>query len=139
MTTKICVKCKEEKDIDLFYRASDKNNERHIYCKACKKQYDAERKERYADTTMNSYYLRTYGISLNEYNDMLVKQNYVCLICSNQETTKHGDKVIKLSVDHNHITGKVRGLLCKKCNAAIAMYNEDEDIIQRAIDYLLRD
>jgi len=63
----------------------------------------------------NSLYLRKYGITLEMYNTMLNAQSGVCKVCSARPKRK------RLSVDHNHQTGKVRGLLCDRCNQAIAV------------------
>ena len=79
---------------------------------------------------------RLYGISLMEYNKILEKQGYRCAICST-ETPTRGNKFF--IVDHNHITGTVRGLLCHKCNSAIAAFNVDllgVSFICKAIDYI---
>ena len=81
---------------------------------------------------------KSFGITLEDYNNMLKAQNNVCAICSKPETTydsKH-KKVRSLSVDHCHTTGKVRGLLCAHCNHAIGKFNDDISLIQNAINYL---
>lgn len=76
---------------------------------------------------------RTYGIDLNEYNSMREKQNFSCAICS-----EHESKVMKtrLFVDHDHITGTVRGLLCHSCNAGIGMLKDSIDLLKKAQAYL---
>ncbi len=70
-----------------------------------------------------------YGISLLEYELRLALQNGVCAIC------KKKPKGL-LSVDHCHLTGKVRGLLCKKCNSALGFYEDDPNLAQAGADYL---
>lgn len=68
---------------------------------------------------------------------MLEEQNHLCAICGNPETVKnYKDVVSKLSVDHCHRTGKVRGLLCQNCNKGIGNLKENEDIILKAVEYL---
>jgi hypothetical protein len=69
-----------------------------------------------------SHRLRTrFGITLTQYDEMLAKQHGVCAICFQPETTlykRNGiEKAKPLSVDHDHVTGRVRGLLCFRCNA----------------------
>lgn len=82
--------------------------------------------------------LLKYGLNSETYSEILKKQNYVCAICLKQETTLHSNGQIKLlSIDHDHITGKVRGLLCQKCNFAIGHLNDDPYLCQRAAQYLL--
>ena len=75
------------------------------------------------------HYLRNYGITLREYNNMLVKQNGVCAICE-QSCTK------ELAVDHDHCTGKVRGLLCKNCNLGLGHFLDNTSYLNSAIKYL---
>lgn len=77
---------------------------------------------------------RTQGITLThiEYLEMFNKQNGQCAICEIGQ-----DKSIKaFAVDHDHITGKVRGLLCSKCNLTIGNANDDINILKSAIKYL---
>lgn len=77
---------------------------------------------------------RHYGINHETYLEMLAEQNGSCKICGCTEE-EHGKR---LHVDHNHKTGKVRGLLCSRCNTAIGKFKEDPEIIQKAIEYIER-
>jgi hypothetical protein len=74
---------------------------------------------------------RLYGITLEEYVEMFDNQNGVCAICKKECKTKNS-----LSVDHDHTTGKVRGLLCNACNRAIGMLGDNADILRKAAEYL---
>ena len=81
-----------------------------------------------------SYILnQKFGISLDEYNELLKLQGGVCAICE-QECASGKE----LAVDHNHNTGEIRGLLCTRCNSAIGNLKEDPKIIMNAYDYLHR-
>jgi hypothetical protein len=78
-------------------------------------------------------YKRRYGITLEQYEAMMQKQNEVCAICQVPGATgSYG----MLDVDHCHKTGKVRGLLCIKCNHAIGVLGDDVEGLMRAIKYL---
>ena len=77
------------------------------------------------------YLKRHYGITQEEYDAMLIKQAGGCAICG-----KPPLDVKFLSVDHNHQTGKVRGLLCRKCNLAIGILQDDPSLLRRAVNYL---
>jgi hypothetical protein len=80
---------------------------------------------------------RNYGLSLEEYARMLHAQNYVCAICEQPEVRLGNDgKPVALHVDHDHKTGKVRGLLCYKCNSGLGSFNEDTDLMRRAAEFL---
>ncbi len=87
-----------------------------------------------------SYHIKSkYNITQEQYNEILVRQNYVCAICFKPETSKHQcGKVRPLSIDHNHTTGKVRGLLCHKHNMAIGVFEDDVAILENAKQYLIR-
>ena len=87
-------------------------------------------------TTSNESYKRLYGITEEDYLRMLKEQNEVCKICLKPETAKAKDKVKRLSVDHCHMTGKVRGLLCHKCNTTLGKYEDNIETFERFIEYL---
>lgn len=78
-----------------------------------------------------------YGITLDDYNTLLAEQNEVCRICGLPERIlDHRTKKPKyLSVDHDHITGQIRGLLCGNCNKNIGVI-ENKDFMKKAISYL---
>ena len=73
----------------------------------------------------------SYRMSLEQYEQLLVRQNGACAICGKQ-TTK------RLCVDHCHATGRVRGLLCSKCNLGIGQLDDDPGLMRAAIAYLSR-
>ena len=73
-----------------------------------------------------------FGITLAEYDEMAERQGHVCAICGEPERRHHG----KLSVDHDHATGRVRGLLCNACNVALGRMDDDPDRLEKAAAYL---
>lgn len=81
---------------------------------------------------------KDFGITLDEYSRMFSEQHGVCAVCLQPESTIHSGskKVQSLSVDHNHNTNQVRGLLCSKCNTAIGLLDEDTLRMRFLIDYL---
>lgn len=81
---------------------------------------------------------QNYGITLEEYNAILLSQNNVCAICGkvNIFNSKFTNKRMSLSVDHNHETGKIRGILCNNCNRAMGLFGDDTEILYKAINYL---
>jgi len=76
--------------------------------------------------------LRNYGLSIAQYNAMLLAQGGRCAICGTDKPKGNGKR---LQVDHNHETGKVRALLCLKCNTSLGWL---ERLQSRAMDYLLK-
>ena len=87
----------------------------------------------------NSWLKRQYGISLAEYEEMLRKQNGLCAICNLPERRVVNGTKFQLNVDHNHNTGKVRGLLCFVCNTALGKFGDSKVLLEKAINYLKQD
>lgn len=92
------------------------------------------------DKMRNSTLKKSFGIGLVDYQKMYDNQNGCCAICGGYETVinpahKHGDTQ-PLSVDHNHETGKIRGLLCSSCNTSLGGFKDDIQLLQNAIQYL---
>lgn len=81
---------------------------------------------------IREYSIKQYGITVEQYNQMFVDQNGLCKICKNPK----GSNEKNLSIDHCHTTGKVRGLLCNKCNAGLGFFKDDISILTEAIKYL---
>lgn len=78
-----------------------------------------------------------YHITEDEYNQLFKFQEGTCAICREPETRVTNGKITDLAVDHNHITGRIRGLLCHKCNISLSFFKEDINILERAIHYLM--
>lgn len=81
---------------------------------------------------------RTFGITLEQYNELSKSQNNLCAICLNPESTIHkkNNKLMDLAVDHCHETGKIRGLLCWTCNTSLGKFKDSIENLERAIEYL---
>jgi hypothetical protein len=75
-----------------------------------------------------------YGSSDSDYNRMLLDQGGTCAICCVPELL--GGRWGKLNLDHDHLTGKIRGLLCFRCNLAIGKFEDRIDLLESAIKYL---
>jgi len=96
--------------------------------------------ERRRNLQKHSHLFRIYGLTLKAYRNMSESQGHKCAICGKEENGKHnrGSETIslQLSVDHDHITGDVRALLCTKCNKALGLFNDNIDLLQDALEYL---
>lgn len=126
---KTCTKCNDSKPIKEFqlhgiYRG---RVVRRARCKSCVK-LRRKSSEQIKNTNLKSQ----YGITLDQWNQMFINQNGCCAICAIPQM----ELKRVLSVDHNHKTGKVRGLLCGNCNHALGQTKENIDIIEGLIDYL---
>jgi len=133
--TKVCTTCKVEKNINEFYlRGGNYSpNSRKSKCKECDKKRVAETYWKDPSVYQNNHLKRNYGITLNEYNQMLVEQGHRCKTCG---TTEPGGKHGKFMVDHSHNTGEIRGLLCKSCNIALGEVGDNINTLQKMIEYL---
>lgn len=78
---------------------------------------------------------RNYTLTVDEYETLYHQQQGLCKICGLPEMTK---RFKWLSVDHNHTTNTIRGLLCAHCNRGIGSFQEDIQLLQKAIEYLNR-
>lgn len=78
-----------------------------------------------------------YGLTVEQYNEMLEKQNGRCGICSIHKNDLTNQLGGHLYVDHDHLTGKVRGLLCRNCNLAIGYFEDKSECLKKAILYLI--
>ncbi|KKM81485.1 hypothetical protein LCGC14_1329300 [marine sediment metagenome] len=78
----------------------------------------------------NRRLVRKYGITLDDYDQMLKAQGGGCAICGRKPTNR------RLDVDHSHKSKNVRGLLCHKCNRGLPWFNDNPDVLRSAVRYL---
>ena len=156
---KKCSKCKKTKEDKFFYKRSGSKS-LHSACKDCEKnmakkwyqknpgyakskakKWREEHPEKVAiyreGNRLKSYMgevKRKYGLSENGFKEMLQSQNEKCLICEShfawnkRSNTPH--------VDHCHASGKVRGLLCRRCNSSLGYFNDNPALFESAANYL---
>jgi hypothetical protein len=91
--------------------------------------------DRIKNRRQNTSLKQKFGINRDQYEVMLNQQNGVCAICNEYEIVPNRS----LSVDHDHNTGKVRGLLCSNCNPGIGKFKEKIELLEKAVEYLKRD
>lgn len=107
----------------------------HSMCRGCWNRYE---RQRYADRkseqkikqTRNTYYMRMYGLTSQQVDEMLEKG---CMVCG---TTDRGVNKNSLHIDHCHTTQRVRGCLCVRCNQALGHMRDNPELIRRLADYL---
>lgn len=160
---KTCCACKVEKPFGDFhknYKASDGLSSR---CKPCGIQYaktwveknpekaratqhtwqktNAKRKaitqkawyDKNPDKVLAALLVREYGMSLEQWDELMLKQGGVCAVCSKEDACHK-----RLAVDHDHKTGAIRGLLCGKCNKAVGLFQDSSENCFEAGKYLNR-
>lgn len=131
-TMKTCTKCNIEKQIEDF---SPQGNGRRSVCRKCRTAEQKGRdyskykgKYKYTTEQRRAWNLKhKYGMTVSEYEKMLIDQNNKCKICQ---------EVSDLVIDHNHKTGIVRGLLCHHCNTMLGLAKDSPQILEGAIAYL---
>ena len=159
MKTKICTKCKEEKSLGEFNKDAHGKGGLRYTCKQCDKtkrrKYYNENKNKCRESARRGYYKfkkenpekykikvredawRGQGINCNNvlYNEMFNEQNGCCAMCGRHQS----ELKRRLDVDHNHISGKTRGLLCWKCNTGIGSLCVDElgiELLLKGVNYI---
>ena len=156
---KQCCRCKEIKPIDKFSKNKRARDGISWDCKECqsaryKTQYQQHkdkwkiRRREYRFENREKIYEYSkkyrqqvkrkivYGCTIEKYDQMFEQQKGVCAICGKPERRVFCDKITSLCVDHDHKTGKIRALLCQKCNAILGCADDDIDILLTAVDFL---
>jgi hypothetical protein len=96
-------------------------------------------REKNPEADVRKHLRRKYGMTLEQYNMLFEKQKGLCALCSKPETVRRNSKSVgpeRLAVDHCHDTGRIRGLLCFKCNTAVGSIGDDESSAKRVVEYL---
>lgn len=131
---KKCTICGQMLPLQAFYKITASPGY-YPSCKICSRiRQKANAHKRDKNRWRKSFYPRTYGITEDDYNRMLLDQKGACFICG--YIPKPGRR--RLSVDHDHKTKEVRGLLCWRCNRALGLLKDNYQLFARAAYYLLR-
>lgn len=131
MKTKQCRSCQITKDAEMFPPNPKLKDGLGSYCRACRDQ-KAKASPNYMKNIRKAQLKRLYDVSPEQYDEMFAKQNGVCAICGLPETGKRE----YLCVDHDHASGRVRGLLCHDCNIGLGKFKDDATRLNKAIWYL---
>lgn len=135
----LCNKCEAElTDENCSTHKTYPVKNRWYICNSCKDEYNKTKKDQ-KDFRIYDNLFNKYGITAEDYLNMLESQQGVCAICKQASPARSRRGVSedrRLSVDHCHETGKVRGLLCTKCNTGLGMFGDDTARLLSAIYYL---
>lgn len=168
MDSKRCSRCYKVKPLGDFHRYQRSPDGRQNYCKVCtteisrtkrdspitRPEYLAQRRQHYQDNrerlraeaaqrlrefpeaqalaSRKSRLKKTWGLTLGQYDEMVDAQMGRCHLCHRPPTRNN------LAVDHDHVTGRVRMLLCDPCNLGIGSLRDDPELLRRAADYIER-
>lgn len=126
---KHCPRCKTVKLLGEFPVSKNRADGRAGWCKQC---YSDHRVENFEEVRRRER-MKRYGISDGEYERRMEEQGGKCAICR-ATCVQHGET---LSVDHDHSSGKVRGLLCANCNRGVGPFGDNPSLLVRAAEYLM--
>lgn len=122
---KTCGKCKVKQPVEGFWK-------NQTTCIVCQKLYRLLHRDPMVGRELAwKNGIAKYGVSVEDWDIMFAQQGGVCAICKQVDQTG-----IRLSVDHDHVTGVVRGLLCRNCNVALGLFKDDPERITVAVSYL---
>lgn len=127
----VCKTCKQEKPKELFSSLKRRASGILPHCKACHNEKIKKFYKKHPNYSRNSNLLKNYGITSDDFDKMLSAQNNTCKVCSGPPMGKG-----RYHVDHCHKTGKIRGLLCHKCNVALGMVQDSKEHLLSLISYL---
>ncbi len=130
--TKTCGKCQEEKPLDEFHKRG--KGKLQAKCKPCTNAAEKAIRDANPLKVREKNLKRFYGITLERYAELLAVQGGKCALSTCTATTGSTGK--PLYVDHDHVTGKVRGLLCSSCNVGIGNLGDSVEALEAAIRYL---
>ncbi|KKM28200.1 hypothetical protein LCGC14_1566990 [marine sediment metagenome] len=143
---KVCSICRQEKPLSEYYRRKTRKNAVQAACKVCcLKRLNAFGKTKKGKICQKNYFKkhqRRYtilqaGLTIKGYNRLFEQQNGCCAICERPQS----DFIKHFDIDHNHKTGKIRGLLCHNCNKNLGLYENNQrsfkqNIIEKFERYL---
>ena len=137
---KECSKCKEVKNgVDFDMRRASKDG-LTSQCTICLRVKSMKVRKDNPESSRANNLKNRFDMTIEQYNVIFLKQKGKCRICNNAETMKSLNGEIKwLSCDHNHNTGKVRGLLCNACNTGIGKMGDSIKVLESAIKYLKKE
>ena len=153
--TKTCPSCEEVKEIHFFGKDSSRSDGLRYHCKVCnnskssmwqkenrarKNEYQRNWNKENPEKLRKSHVKQLYGLSWDSYTDLYTKQEGSCKICGTSLPLYNEffstDNARAIVVDHCHISGAVRGLLCNQCNKGLGHFSDNVERLKRAVLYL---
>lgn len=145
----LCSCCKQERPVSDF--EADKRRRPYGLSSSCRdcsraRKLKSQKKNRklkpaaYRARDRERRLRRFFGVTVEQYDQMLASQSGLCAICRQPETDVHSanGKVQNLAIDHNRKTGEVRSLLCARCNKGLGLFREQPKLLIQAAEYLRR-
>jgi len=136
---KKCTKCLGLKPLDQFNKRTENSSGFYSWCRTCVSAYNREYRINNPDkasANQRRSRLRKFGLTDASWQVMSDAQGGVCAVCRRPETAVLYGVVKTLSVDHCHVTGLNRGLLCSRCNPMLGYAEDNIETLEAAIAYL---
>ena len=148
---KKCRVCGIEKPIEGYYKRNDTHKAWWDPCRDCvltarkidyhkRKEHMTEaarrHRKKHPEKIRDTKLRQAYGVGSDYYNERLAEQGGVCAGCRQNVKTIWKGRVVAMAIDHDHKTGKNRGVLCLNCNRALGSLRDNINILQNLIDYL---
>lgn len=139
-----CSQCQVMKPLTEFYGEAKGKNGRQRWCKPCSRtrvtQWRKDNPEAVKRADRKKVLKKRYGLTPHDYNKLLAEQNNGCGVCGKPERTiqRAGSPIQFLAVDHDHESGRLRGLLCQPCNRALGNMGDNLEGVMRFVHYLER-
>jgi hypothetical protein len=133
---KVCGRCQQTLPVTSFAKNSAKPDGLQERCRECRAEHHQQTKHlrpKPSKESKRKWLVTSYGITQEQFEQMLAAQNHTCAICNSPDWGKPSP-----SIDHCHDTGKVRGLLCNNCNLGIGLLGDNWQTLSNALNYLER-
>lgn len=134
---KVCNKCRKRKALSEFQRHTHTRDRLRHECRDCSKKYQKASREKAVNRPYQRAQMlkRFYNMTPDDFDRMMVAQSGRCAICHTDKPG--GPSHFKfLCVDHDHATGAVRGLLCRRCNSILGYVDDSIELLASSIEYL---
>ena len=128
MTNKRCPACEETKPITEFGKDKRAKNGIAVYCRPCNRVKSQKQRDRNPNLNRSNHLRYRYNLTIQEYDEMKAAQDGKCACCKKEDS--------RLVIDHDHTTGKIRGLLCDACNLSLGLLGDDLSVISSLHTYL---
>lgn len=133
---KICNRCGESKPISEYSSRPKGKDGLRAQCRECCSRYGKKWKDSNKEKVIAAQIHRKYNLSIEELQQLIKNQEGLCSICKRNPELDGIGRWNKLVVDHDHITGQVRSMLCQSCNSGLGHFKDNLTLLQKAVNYL---
>lgn len=132
MDVKQCTKCKQDRPGSEFTKNSSRPGGVSSWCKGCLQRWKSDNPDKVRESRRRSQIKCRYGLTPEQYDQMVEEVGGKCPVCL--RAPDYAGQPRRLAVDHDHQTGRIRGLLCWRCNGAVGIIGEEN--LHRLLEYL---